>query len=78
MSDTLEISPPDPTVTEFIAKYNDVSPEVMQQFLHKYILKSEPERHAHLASSDEPLSRVLGFSYDELDGMLMEGLVAAI
>ncbi|WP_204079938.1 hypothetical protein [Mycobacterium riyadhense] len=61
-------------VVEFIANYNGVSRDVIDRLTHKYWVKAEPERYAHLSSFDEPTSRVLTMSYNELDVMLTEGL----
>ncbi|VAZ84228.1 hypothetical protein LAUMK42_03047 [Mycobacterium persicum] len=42
--------------------------------MHKYSVRAMPSSYAHLSSSDEPTSRVLTMSYDELDATLAEGL----
>lgn len=77
LSDNLDKGAIDQQIVHFIADHNGVSQDVVQRFMHKYSLKSDPGRYAHLASSEEPISRVLTVSYDELDAMLAEGLVAA-
>lgn len=61
-------------VVDFIAEYNGVAQDSVQRFVHKYTVKTEPDRYAHLSSSEEPRSRVLTLSYDELDETLAEGL----
>jgi hypothetical protein len=74
LSDDLEKGAADERVSEFIAEYNNISPDVVRQLLHKYSLKLELEHYAYLPSSDEPISRILTLSYGELDSMLMDGL----
>ncbi|MBY0387387.1 MAG: hypothetical protein K2X56_04580 [Mycobacterium pseudokansasii] len=70
----LERSHADQRVVDFIADHNDVSRDVIRKFTHKYSVQRHPNRCAHLSSSDEPMSRVLTMSYDELDSMLIYGL----
>jgi hypothetical protein len=77
VSDDIEKSAADQRVSHFIAERNNISPDVVQQFMHRYTLKSEPEQYAYLTSSDEPLSRTLALSYEKLESMLLDGIVAA-
>lgn len=76
LSDKLQKSDSDPTAVGFIADYNGIAPDTVQQLIHKYSVKTQPNRCAHLASSDEPYSRILTLSFDELDATLTDGLVA--
>lgn len=75
LSDELQKSEGDRDAVRFIADYNRIAPEAVQRLIHKYSVKTQPNRCAHLASSDEPYSRVLTLSYDELDALLTEGVV---
>ena len=75
ISSAVEKDAGDQQVIRFIADYNGVSPDTVQRLVHKYSVKAEPGRYAHLAASDEPTSQVLTLSYDELDALLTEGLM---
>ncbi|VAZ61074.1 hypothetical protein LAUMK22_02883 [Mycobacterium kansasii] len=72
ISAALQKSVADKQVVEFIATYNGVSRDVVERFMHKYSVTAMPSSYAHLSSSDEPTSRVLTMSYDELDAALAE------
>ncbi len=72
----LEKGAADDEIVQFIADYNDVSRDTVQRLVYKYSVKAQPARYAHLATADEPTSRVLTLSYDELDAILIDGLGA--
>lgn len=74
ISAALQKSVADQQVVEFIATYNGVSRDVVERVMHKYSVRAMPSSYAHLSSSDEPTSRVLTMSYDELDATLADGL----
>lgn len=77
LSDELCKSDSDQSVVDFIADFNDIGQGDIQRLVHQYSVKAEPDRRAYLASSEEPRSRVLTLTYNQLDAVLADGLVAS-
>lgn len=75
ISSSLTKSDAEQSVVAFIANINDIPQDTIHQFVHKYSVRDEPNRYAYLASSDEPRSRILALTFEELDAILAEGLV---